>query len=529
VAFFRGGNPFLTTEQIYVKVLPDGQSMQLTNDPHPKYNPVFTPDSSRVAYTSQIIDGKSTSWETWTVPVTGGPATRMMRNAVGMSWIGNGRILFSEVMSGTVLHMGIVTSLESRAEEREIYFPAQDRAMEHYSLLSPDQKSILAVEMSATGPWSPCLLLPMEASTLQGGAAGRRVGPLGECAMAAWSPDGKWMYFNAQVDGASHIWRQRFPGGAPEQVTMGPSEEQGLAIAPDGKSLITSVGVRKSSVWVHDARGESPLSPEGSATSPKFSSDGKRVYYMLRKNTSGANELWSTERASGASHSALPGVSLIDFDISRDGQQVAFTSRKGSEFEIFMAPLDGSAPPRLVTGGGDHVSFGGAGELVFRQVGAHANYLARVKTDGPGLVERMLPDNPIADIGFVSPDGSMVMAGGIRGLEYGFVAVSLKNGTRKAICATLCLARWSGDGAYLYVTMNPTPARARPTLVFSIPKGASLPALPPQGLGPQAGEESPGPGIAKILQDWPAPGPDPQTYAFVKSEFVGNLFRIPLH
>jgi hypothetical protein len=141
----------------------------------------------------------------------------------------------------------------------------------------------------------------------------------------------------------------------------------------------------------------------------------------------------------------------------------------------------------------------------------------------------MLPDNPIVDVGFVSPDGSMVMVGGIRGLEYGFVAVSLKDGTRKAICAALCVARWSGDGAYLYVTMNPTPSQARPTLVFSIPKGASLPALPAQGLGPQAAQESPGLGIEKIFQDWPAPGPDPQTYAFVKSEFAGNLFRIPLH
>jgi len=95
------------------------------------------------------------------------------------------------------------------------------------------------------------------------------------------------------------------------------------------------------------------------------------------------------------------------------------------------------------------------------------------------------------------------------------------------ICTDVCLPRWSADGAYLYVTMNPTPAQASPTLVFPIPPRAGLPALPVQGLGPHAGEESLG--IPTIRQDWPGPGPDPQTYAFVKSEFVGNLFRIPLH
>jgi Tol biopolymer transport system component/tRNA A-37 threonylcarbamoyl transferase component Bud32 len=512
VTFLRGGNPFLTTEQIYVKLLPDGQSMQVTHDPLEKYNPVFTPDGSRVAYTT--MDRDANSWDTWTVPVTGGSPTRLMRNAAGLTWIGNGRILFSEVMSGTALHMGIVTSNETRAGERQIYFPEQQRAMAHYSLLSPDQKSILAVEMDPA--WLPCRLLPMD-----GTSKGRRVGPPGACTAAAWSPDGNWMYFNAESDGATHLWRQRFPNGVPEQITTGPSEEQGLAMAPDGKSLISSVGIRKSSVWIHDATGEHSLSPEGSATSPKFSGDGKRVYYLLRKNSSDANELWLTERASGTSSSALPGVALVDFDISRDGQQVAFTSSNGSNFEIFIAPLDGSAPPRSVVLGGDNVSFGRAGELIFRQLGSHVRYLARVKTDGTGLTR--IVDKPLRDDTFLSPDGKWAPdAGG-----HGTVAVSLKDGTRKVICANLCVLRWSPDGAYLFVTLNVTPTQAHPTLVFPIPPGAILPDLPALGLGPHAGEELPK--IRKIFQDFPSFGPDPQTYAFVKSEFVSNLFRIPLH
>jgi eukaryotic-like serine/threonine-protein kinase len=514
VTFLRGGNPFLTTEQVYVKLLPDGQSTQITNDDREKYNPVFTPDGSRVAYTE--FNGEGT-WDTWTVPVSGGSPTRLMRNAAGMRWIGNGRILFSEVMSGTLVHMGIVTSLESRAAEQQIYFPEHERAMAHYSYLSPDEKSIVTVEMDPA--WLPCRLVPMA-----GGSKGRQVGPAGSCTAAAWSPNGKWMYFVAETNGGSHLWRQRFPDGNPEQITAGPGEEQGLAVAPDGKSLISSVGLRKSSVWIHDAAGERPLSPEGSATLAKFSADGKRVYYLLRKNRSGANELWSTELASGTSNSALPGVALIDYDISHDGQQVVFTARNGRDSTLFLAPLDGSRPPRPVVRGGDGVSFRGADELVFRQVGAHANYLARVKTDGTGL-ERVIDDSALA-IGFVSPDGSWVTAAGVGG-QGSTVIISLKDRTRKPVCAFHCVVRWSPDGAYLYVTMNPTPAHATPTLVFAIPPGAGLPALPAQGLGTHAAEELPG--VLKIRQDWPAPGPDSQTYAFVKSEFVGNLFRIPLH
>ena len=42
------------------------------------------------------------------------------------------------------------------------------------------------------------------------------------------------MYFGAAVDGSSHLWRQAFPDGAPEQVTFDPTEEEGVAVAPDG-------------------------------------------------------------------------------------------------------------------------------------------------------------------------------------------------------------------------------------------------------------------------------------------------------
>jgi hypothetical protein len=190
------------------------------------------------------------------------------------------------------------------------------------------------------------------------------------------------MYFNAAVNGsaniatnpfqfrgATHLWQQRSPDGAAEQITFGPGEEQGLAIAPDGKSLIASVGVRKSSVWLHDGQGERLISPEGSVSDPKMTADGKRVYYLLRKNESKVGELWSTEAASGKANPSLAGVSMVDFDISPDQQEVAFTSQNGKESVIFVAPLDASAPPRQMVRGGDSVSFGAPGELIFRQVG----------------------------------------------------------------------------------------------------------------------------------------------------------------
>jgi hypothetical protein len=443
-----------------------------------------------------------------------------MKNAAGLTWIGDGRVLFSEVMAGTALHMGIVTSQESRAGERAVYFPDHVRAMAHYSYLSPDRKTILVVEMDGTAAWLPCRLLPAE-----GGSKGRQVGPDGACIAAGWSPDGKWMYFNAAVNGATHLWRERSPDGAAEQITFGPGEEEGLAIAPDGKSLIASVGIRKNSVWLHDGSGERPISPEGSASNPKITADGKRVYYLLRKNGSNQSDLWSTELASGKANPSLAGVSMVDFDISPDAQEVAFTSRTGKENLIFVAPLDASAPPRQVVRGGDSVSFGAPGELFFRQVGSEANHLARIKTDGGGMA-RVL-DQTIVGKGDVSPGGAWVVASGIGGPRRGTVAVSLQDRTWKVICPSPCRAMWSPDGAFLYVTASINPTAAGTTLVLPIPRGQGLPALPEGGLGVNASDDMPG--VRVIRQSQVVPGPTPETYAFAKSDFVGNLFRIPLH
>jgi len=62
-------------------------------------------------------------------------------------------------------------------------------------------------------------------------------------------PDGKWVYVSSNPTVIFHIWRQRFPDGSPEQVTSGPTEEEGIAMAADGKSFITSVGTTDSSIW----------------------------------------------------------------------------------------------------------------------------------------------------------------------------------------------------------------------------------------------------------------------------------------
>jgi Tol biopolymer transport system component len=542
VAFKRGTNSaqagavedFLGAGQIYVKLLPNGESVQLTNGRSAKYGPVFTPDGSRVAYTQVTFSGSSVAWDTWTVPMLGGQPTRLLPNASGLTWIGSQRVLFSEITTG--LHMGIVTATEARAEERAIYFPPLELGMAHYSYASPDHASILVVEMANTHAFdSPCRLVPFD-----GRSAGRPVGPSGTCLSAAWSPDGKWMYFAADVGGNVHLWRQRFPNGSPEPMTFGTNQEQGIAVAPDGRSLITSIGRRLSTIWIHDAAGERAITSEGYTSAPRVSADGTHAFYLDSATSSAfspagpapAGELRTVDLASGKIESVLPGMVVADYDISLDGRDVAFTTRdSGGESQIWLAPLDRRSGPRQMIRSADQVSFGPRGELLFRVKDKNVNVLYRMDRDGSGR-ERITSPAVLIKYG-VSPDGEWVTAAvpvadghkessGMVSVPTETVAIPVHGGPLRRICRATCRSSWSSDGRFFYAAVGDQ------TRVIPVPAGKSLPDLPASGLSVENAPDEPH-GARNIQRDGVVLGPDPSTYVFRRTELHANLFRIPLH
>jgi serine/threonine protein kinase/Tol biopolymer transport system component len=517
VVFKRGEDSFLSNGDIYVKLLPNGEAVKLTTEPARRYGPVFTPDGSRIAYT-QVTAG---SWDTWTVPVPGGQPTRFLPNASGLTWIADHRVLFSEIKTG--FHMGIVTATEGRAESREIYIQPDEHAMAHYSYLSPDRQSVLVVEMIGTHAFTDrCRLVPFD-----GRSSGRQVGPQGTCIAAAWAPDGQWMYFSAVVGGSAHIWRQKFPDGAPEQITFGATEEEGIALAADGRSFVTSVGTRRSAIWIHDAAGERAILSEGYALVPRLSRDGTRVFYLLvrdwwlsaRGRVAASAELRSLDPKSGKSESVLSGVSIRDYEISRDEKEVAFTTTDGNGTSgIWLAALDRRTPTRQIAQGGDQVSFGPEEDLVFRSV-AENNALIRIRKDGTGR-SRVTAATVMEKFG-LSPDGKWVialLAGG------GTFAVPVDGGAPTRICARVCPSTWSSDGRWLYVG---APVATGKTYAIPVPSGRSLPNLPAEGIDVGAAFGLPG---ARIIENsFISPGTDPSTYVFTKTDLQRNLFRIPLH
>jgi Tol biopolymer transport system component len=527
LTFVRGPSTFVASGQIYVKMLPDGEPQQLTRDSLGKMSPVFSADGSRITYT---VGG----WDTWVVPVVGGEPRRWLPNASGLVWIDKQRLLFSEIKKGD--HMAIVTAAESRAGARDVYVPARETGMAHRSYPSPDGNWALVVEMEIAA-WIPCRVVPMN-----GSSQGRQVGPPGAgCTFASWSPDGKWMYMSSSAGGGFHIWRQHFPDGRPEQFTSGPTEEEGIAMAPDGRSFITSVGLRQRSVWIHDATGDRQISLEGYAYQPKFTPDGKRLCYRILKGadpSSDPTELWMADLDSGRTESLLPGIAVIGnhlaYDISPDGGRVVVASRdREGKSRLWLAPLDRRSPPRQIPDvEGIEPVFGANDEIFFYGQEGIFGFAYRVRTDGTGL--RKVIEQQVGSIGAfgairgMSPDGAW-LAVSVPG--QGTQVVPVTGGPLLRVdAAGDALLKWHRDARVIVLSVGrPTergssavPGRA---YVLPLPAGRMLPEIPADGFR-SAEEIAKLPGV-RVMEFDVAPGPA-GVYAFSREAVQRNLYRIPV-
>jgi DNA-binding winged helix-turn-helix (wHTH) protein/Tol biopolymer transport system component len=533
LTFLRGGGfgrVAAPRGQVYVKLLPNAPAVQLTRDGIPKDHPVFSPDDSRIVYTAGL---SGLRWDSWQVPVLGGTPQPFLPNASGVVWLDKRRLVYSTIMSG--IHMGIASSTESRSEYREIYFPDRENGMAHRSAPSPDGHWLLVVEMTG-GTWQPCRLVRAD-----GSSAGKAVSPPGaQCTSAAWSPDGRWMYFSSNAGGAFHIWRQRFPDGEPEQITFGPTEQEGTAITPDGKYLITSMGLQQASIWLHDAAGERKLTDEGWASQPAVSPLGDRMFYLVRTELSrgqASGELWSVDLKSGERRHVLPGMVMANYSLSHDGKSVVFTSsHKDRADGIWIADLERRAPPRhLVRGAELRAFFGAPGEIVYT---GEDSRLYRMREDGSSM--GLASPDRVSYLSTVSPDGRWAVAilprasNGVGTTSLWFV--SLRGEKSIEVCNEACGVgprsflitapfAWTADAKWLFVNLVHFGMSTARTVVLPYRADQPVETFWPKGLRFEQ-DVAANPGARAIDEANTFPALGTTVYLSSRTSTQSNLYRI---
>jgi Tol biopolymer transport system component len=261
---------------------------------------------------------------------------------------------------------------------------------------------------------------------------------------------------------------------------------------------------------------------------PRFSRDGKLLYYLMRHDlSSSSSELWRKDLETGKSEAVLPGLSMEEYDVSNDGKELVFSTQpRGKSCQLWLAELDGSAPPRMITSTGERAPhFGPGANIIFQFTDGKANYIGQIRTDGSER-SKLFP-YPISALVAISPDRHWVVADVPLPDGDDIRAIPLRGGSSRRIC-TWCSVDWAPDGKFFYIGLPPNSRTARATtLVIPLPAGETLPKLPFLGLRrPEDAKGIPG---TRLLDGWfLSPGPSPNAFAYVKTAMHRNLYRIPV-
>jgi WD40 repeat protein len=335
------------------------------------------------------------------------------------------------------------------------------------------------------------------------------------------------------------LWRQPFPDGAPEQITSGPTEEEGVAVEPDGRSIVTAVGLKQRSIVLRTGPSDRQISLEGYAFNPKFTRDGTRLFYQVFKSESaldGTSDLWVADVVSGQSERffsdiASAGTSASSggggsYDISPDGRRVVLTVADSSgKLRLWLVSIDRSTAPRQIPDVEGHQPvFGPPGEVVYRATEGNQRFLYRVREDGRGL--RKAIERP-GDLLGGSLDGRSLVAW-VDG--EGATVYPLDGGAPIRIWGRDARLRWSLDGRFLFMSISSSAGTfysGGRTYVIPLQPGRLLPEIPARGFQTEA-EIAKLPGVRIIEAADVAPGPTSSVYAFSRETTQRNLYRIPI-
>jgi dipeptidyl aminopeptidase/acylaminoacyl peptidase len=316
-------------------------------------------------------------------------------------------------------------------------------------------------------------------------------------------------------------------------VTFGAGTEEGIHFEPGGRSFVTSIGTSQSTLWVHDSRGDHQITSEGYGFMPSLSTDGKKLYYLVRSyglRSWNQGVLWVADLGTGQRQRLLPEFQIVHYSVAADGQRVVFVAvDEQGRTPVWLASLNGAMQPRQLTKVDSAVAFFGApGDVVFGSAGQDQFYAYRVRDDGSELQKiYAAPLGPLA----VSPDGQWIAV--IDPTAWGALFVYPARGGSPLKLCDQCAPPWGTEPQPFYIGWSPDSRFVywnftNATYALPLKPGEILPAMTTGGIRSKENLAAL-PGSRLIVEgDHTVPGPNPSMYAFTKVSTQRNIYRVSI-
>ena len=181
----------------------------------------------------------------------------------------------------------------------------------------------------------------------------------------SFSADGKWIYFLSARSGSMQVWRLIAEGGGEaEPVTKLPLDVGSYRLSPDGSRLAISLDVFPACNDVDCTKKrlgeEAAKKTTGHVYDRLFMrhwddwSDGRRSHLFVMPASGGAPV--DVMKGMDADSPSKPFGDADEYAFTPDGKALVFSARDAgreeawsTNFDLFIAPIDGSAAPRNLT------------------------------------------------------------------------------------------------------------------------------------------------------------------------------------
>jgi eukaryotic-like serine/threonine-protein kinase len=470
-------------------------------------HPTWSPDDRTLAYESN----ETGNWNIWLAPVGGGPAVNRTADHSGNdrypSWSPDGRQLaFWSDRDGGGYHVmpalgGTPTKVIATPGTGQFYHSAPDwsadgtqlagvvytivgsrfeQSVEIVSIVTRESRSVSlpgTEEARLDLSWSPDgqYLAYVEAGQQQSEIAHLRVIRLSDEASfiitdtganvrrPRWSRDGRYLLYVCNCVGPTDLWRQRTADGSavgePERVTSG-LDVRDFAFSSDGSRLAYSKGRWVSNFWrvpiLEDrpatwADAEQITFDQAYVEFLDVSPDGQQVAYS--SDRTGNQDIWVMPIGGEPVQLTMDPAPDWGPGWSPDGRQLAFYSYRTGDREIFVMPATGGPATQLTRSpgldAGSRWSPDGR-EIAFRSERTGNSEVWVISADG--TESRQITNHPASDgLASWSPDGLWLAFGSNRSGRNQIWRVPSQGGEPELLTRGPGRGpHWSRDGAHIY-------------------------------------------------------------------------------
>lgn len=390
---------------LYVGRVGAGEPLRLTQTPDHELFPLWSPDSSRIAFF------RSPNQEIWVIGATGGGQRKVgaldSPQGIGpMAWsvVDDSLILADaedDQRTTSLYALHLATGVKKR-----LTFPPRDILGDANPAISPDGNWLAFTRQN------PLMVKEIWVMQRSSGEPIRITSDRRNITGLAWLDDRNLLFISDRGGPGPAIWKVAAGGGSPRLVAYLPAHSMTLSVSSRVQRIAYVQLAVRSSIWRY-AIGSEQSEPERLITSsaiqahPQYSPDGSSIAFM--SDRSGFMEIW-VARSDGTNPRQLTYLHGVGGAPrwSPDGRRIAFDMRVDGNHGIFVVGVHGGPVARLVADSHENgsPSWSHDGNWIYflsDRSGAHQVWRIAASGGPPAQVTR---DG--GHIPFESPDGNVL-------------------------------------------------------------------------------------------------------------------------